>query len=694
MKKSIVVFFESLATVVLALSVVFFATRCTEKEDPSKPSGKEEQEEKELDDLDVIPAGFIEEKDDASQDIPGTFDYSKIAGMKHPRLLMTSKDFVDLKSKVSGEKALDYITLFKLNRMILGCADVLVEDPAVLELKLDESGTRNLEVSRRALTRLLYCSYAYRMTGKAKYLNKVKSDLEQVCAMKYWHPEHFLDVAEMAMGVAIAYDWLYYSLDYDTRVMVRGKLLEYAIKPSFGAVFHDTYSNWNQVCNSGVIAAALATYEKNKVDSRKAIEDGIKSNLKVMPTIYSPDGNYSEGYAYWSYGTGYETVMLKMLDRVFNSMAGLDKVPGFDKTCDYILFMVGPTGKDFSYADGGSNSQRAMVPMWWFAAYKKDQALLFNELRLIDKGVYPTTPTASPSRLLPVVTTFIKDFKIEDARVAKPSKYIWSGKGVVPVVMIHTEWTMGDSDCYVGIKGGGCNASHSHMDGGSFVFDALGQRWSEDYERPDYVDMEVKLSAKGGNFWAGDQKSLRWDIVKMNSISHSTLAFLTSDGSVDKLHVTDQSVSGAATIDEVYNNDENSLGAKLNLSSLYPDQAESVVRTIVLKDRKYLVVTDVVEAKSSMPASLQWRMLTPAKTITVGESAITLEQNNRKMYLKVSSNSGSAPVLSKFESGRPSTWASGTDWDTGLTDNIVGWSATVPAGKSITFTTTITPDID
>ncbi len=180
----------------------------------------------------------------------------------------------------------------------------------------------------------------------------------------------------------------------------------------------------------------------------------------------------------------------------------------------------------------------------------------------------------------------------------------------------------------------------------------------------------------------------------MNSISHSTLAFLTSDGSVDKLHVTDQSVSGAATIDKVYNNDENSLGAKLNLSSLYPDQAASVIRTIVLKDRKYLVVTDMVKAKSSMPASLQWRMLTPAKTITVGGSAITLEQNNRKMYLKVSSNSGSAPVLSKFENGRPSTWASGTDWDTGLTDNIVGWSATVPAGKSITFTTTITPDID
>lgn len=642
-----------------------------------------------IDELDLRPEGFMEEQLDPSEDIPGIFDYSRIAGASHPRLLMSSKDFVDLKSKLSGDKALDYITLFRINRMVIEQANVFVEDGTRIEMSLDISGTRNTNMSRLALKRLFNCAYAYRITGNKKYLEKVKSDLHQACDLEDWHPSHFLDVAELAFGVAIAYDWCYFGLDYETRTLVRRKLLDCAVLAADGHMFHSLEGNWNQVCTAGVIAAALATYEHNRSQSRKAIEDGIAGNRVCMSKIYSPDGNYAEGYGYWSYGTGYEVSLMQMLEGIFGNMAELEKSEGFGKTAEYMLFMTGPSGKDFSYADGGNDAERAMLPMWWFAANQNNPSLLLNEMKLLDANKYVSI-TSADARLLPLIPCFIKDFKFDSGNIKEPQKKLWYGKGLVPVAMIRTGWKMDSSDCYVGIKSGAC-LGHSHMDGGSFVFDALGERWSADYRHPDYAEMEEKLTAVGGSFWAYDQKSLRWDIVKMNSYGHSTLAFLSNDGSIDKLHVTDQITSAIAPIAAVFDSDENALGASLDLTALYRDAAEYVYRTIKLKDKTYLEVTDVIRAKTGLDAKLQWRMLTPAKDLSVNRDGIILRQNGKSMQLEVSASGGNAPVPSSWKSERPANWAERDNWDTGLTYMVAGWESTIPAGNTVTFTTTIKP---
>lgn len=675
---------------VLVASGVFFIVSCSEKPDSDNGGKETEKEEIGTDPLDDIPDGFVEEPSDGTADVDGVFTYGRLSSMGHPRLLMTSHDFAVLKHNLSGENALDYISLFQINKLILENADAYVEDPSVIKVKLDASGKRNLDMSKLALKRLFNCAYAYRITGKDKYLNKVKADLGQVCKMETWHPSHYLDVGEMAFGVAVAYDWAYWHLDYKTRTAVREKLDEYCLQTAPGQSFYNNKGNWNEVCNAGVMAAAIVTYEQNRARSRKAIEDGVASNAAALEAMYSPDGNYSEGYGYWSYGTGYETVILQMLKVAFGHTAGLERIPGFSKTAEFMLYMVGPSGEDFSYSDGGSNSMRPMYPVWWFAANQNNPSLLVNEFRMLDLKKYPSA-TSSDAAYLPAIPCFIKDFKFNKAAASNPKGHIWVGKGRVPVAMVRSSWTWGTDDFYFGIKGGGCTAGHAHMDAGAFVFDALGLRWSEDYQRPNYADMEVKTKAAGGDFWATGQKSLRWDILKMNNYGHSTLSFLTNDGSVSKLHATDQIAGGSATIDAVYSEDPDALGVRMNLSSCYSDAAASVYRTIRLLKGHSLEIKDEITAKPGMDATPEWRMNTPCLENTVEDGRILMLQEGKTMILTTSSSSGASPVLAVWEGKRPSNWTDRPGWDSGLSCRVVGWDAVVPAGKTVTFTTIITP---
>ncbi len=658
---------------------IFFSCN---KPDPIKPDDPEPEKPVEYEEY--IPDTFVDEADDATADPSGTFDYSLLAAKGHPRLLMDTQDFGDLKDRMTGEKRLENMVLYKLHKQIMDNAAVIVEDPTPIKYQLDASGRRLLSQSRNALKRLSTMAYAYRLTGEQKYLDKASFDLKTVCEFEDWHPSHYLDVAEMALGVAVAYDWLYYVLDNELRAKAHKCLVDYALKTSTTHSYHKTYNNWNQVCNGGIISAAIAVYEKDKKASVDAIEKGLESHSTIMKSIYSPDGNYGEGYGYWEYGTSYEVVLLSALEKAFGNMADLEKTQGFMDTAEYMLFMDGASKKDFSYADGGANKESCKLAMWWFAAQKKDPSLLKTEWRLLNAGSYPGS-TTDASRLLALIPSMVVGKGLENPDSAPISKKFWSGNGVVPVAMVHSSWSFAEDDCYLGIKGGSPSSSHSHMDAGSFVFDAQGKRWSQDLQRPNYAEMENALGAVGGNFWNFGQKSLRWDIVKMNTICHSTLCFTNTDGSVDKLHVTDQVVAGNVPITKTINSSEAEMGATLDLSSVYADQVASAIRTVTMVDQKSLKVVDVITAKAGMDAKMEWRMLTPA-TATVNAGDIVLTQGKKTMTLKTSA--GVSVVMSSWENARPSTWTAQT-WDSSLSGTIVGFTATIPAGKTVTFETTL-----
>ena len=226
--------------------------------------------------------------------------------------------------------------------------------------------------------------------------------------------------------------------------------------------FYEATNNWNQVCNGGLVCAALASYENNPSEAKDMIEKALESNKPALEVMYSPDGNYPEGSGYWCYGTLYQVLMLAALNSTLGTDNGLSDTPGFSKTAEYMLYMTGLNSKFFNYSDCAPSSTAALAS-WWFADKYSNPSLLYNELKMLKNGEYAS---CAENRLLPMIMAFANNLNLD--AISAPSNKLWSGKGETPVVMVHTDWTYTDTDKYLGIKGGKAGSSHGHMDAGSF----------------------------------------------------------------------------------------------------------------------------------------------------------------------------------------------------------------------------------
>lgn len=563
-----------------------------------------------------------EQGDDGTPHPTGLFDYSSIKA--HPRILFSKADEEELKNILPANADLTAVH----NRIITYCNSVLTANPVEREL----TGKRLLSVSRLALKRIFYLSYAYRMTGDNRYLVRAEQEINAVCDFTDWNPSHFLDVGEMAAGVAIGYDWLYNNLSVKTKDNVRKALKEKAFHPSYTHTFFlNQYSNWNQVCNSGLTYAALAIYESDKQEAVNIIERAYNS-IKQPLTMYAPSGNYPEGYMYWAYGTTYQVMFSAAMESALGTDGNLQQSPGFMQTADYMLYMAGTNGLCFNYADC-YNNESPNPAMFWLAHKANNSGLIFNERRLIkDGGLY--IKTYEEERLLPLALLFgmKHDFSQQSA---VPTGKIYVGYGDVPVAMVRTAWGTAN-DIYVGIKGGYARANHGHMDAGSFVFETEGIRWAIDLGLQSYGTLE----SKGIDLWNMNQNSQRWDVLRLNNNFHNTL---TVNGDRHR-------VNGKAEIIQTFDTDAKR-GAKLNLSPVFALDLSSAEREIVLVNEDYLQVTDQLRTNNNA-ATLKWSMATRATPEIINNNTIKLTQESKTVYLKINS---AHPVQVKTWSTAPAT---------------------------------------
>ena len=122
-------------------------------------------------------------------------------------------------------------------------------------------------------------------------------------------------------------------------------------------------------------------------------------------------------------------------------------------------------------------------------------------------------------------------------------------------------------------------------------------------------------------------------------------------------------------------------GGTMDLTAVFSDQASSVKRTIRLSGED-LYITDVIKARSDKNAKVDWRMLTQTE-VAKEETAIRLSKNNHTMYLVASTDDSSvSPVyFAEAAEGKKS-------WDQANTGfQVVGYTVTVPKGKTMTLTT-------
>jgi hypothetical protein len=542
----------------------------------------------------------------------------------HPRLLITPESMREILAAESNDEL-----RAQLHQQLTRAAEAHLSE-APIEYVL--VGPRLLAQSRKAMAHVTTGAMAFRLTGDRRYAQHAIDVMLTASSFPDWNPSHFLDVAEMATALALGYDWLFDELSSAERATIKKALLEKAlafVRPAYGRedpkresfpfVGNNLHNNWNQVCNGGFLLAALALADEEPAVAREVIA-GVRWTLPHAMRAYEPDGAYPEGPVYWGYGTRYNVLIFAALESALGQDFDLTQHPSLDRTALYRLHVESPTGLSFNYADGrpGLGADSGYT---WLAQRYGIPAAIAHSRRLLQSSLQQ--PPAPHDRFL---ATHVTWFPAPLTSTQPPSLDIHF-RGPSEIAILRGAWD-DPRALWVGLKAGSNRVNHGHLDLGSFVLDADGQRWAydlgpDDYDLPGYWD-------------SATIESQRWKLYRLNNLSHNTV---TPDADV-------QDPDAVATITAFLSTPSRAF-AIADVTAAYPKRADRFRRGVQMIDRSRVLVQDELEGVAD-GTRLTWQMLTPAQVALEGRSAV-LTQGGRTMRVDLLS-----PESARFRS-QPAT---------------------------------------
>ena len=518
----------------------------------------------------------------------------------HPRLLATTEDFAQLKTQVASDSQLQsWRTSLRSQAQ-----EILSASPSRYEIP---DGLRLLATSRRVVNRVYTLALLYRLNGEQRYAERAWQELAAAASFPDWNPRHFLDTAEMTHAFAIGYDWLYDVWTPEQRATLQQAMVEKGLNPAMKLYrSHSSWTwmhhNWNQVCNGGIGMGALALADVEPQITGEVLHDALES-IQLAMAEFAPDGAWKEGPGYWNYATSYNVIFLAGLQTALGTDFGLSQIGAFDQTGLFPIYLTGPLGRTFNYADGGDHAFFA-PQLFWLARKFKQPVCAWYEGRT-------TTPA-------------VLDLLWYDAAGASPKaaglpldKYFRNAE----VAVLRSDWENPQA-LFVAFKAGDNKANHSHLDLGSFVFDAAGVRWAMDlgadnYNLPGYF---------GGQ---------RWNYYRLRAEGQNTLV-------INPGATPDQNPAANARITRFESRTERAF-AIADLTPAYAKNARRVSRGIALLDHTKVLVQDEVQADK--PVELWWFMHTPV-SVSIGEDGRTanLQQVGKRLRAVILS-----PADAKFQ---------------------------------------------
>ncbi len=498
----------------------------------------------------------------------------------------------------------------ELYRDIKKSADAMLTASVSIYEKPD--GKRLLTVSRRVVDRVRTLALVYRVEGDARYADRAWLELAAAAGFPDWNPPHFLDTAEMTHAFALGYDWLY---DHWTEEQRRTLVEAIAVKGlreglkiyDSGKGWATNENNWNQVCNGGLISGALAIADREPQLAARVVRAAVLS-VPLAMRHYEPDGAGTEGATYWGYGSRYNLVLLASLQSALGTDFGLKDVGALGKSGFYQIYMSGANRVAFDFADCG-RSRVSEAQHFWLARVYDLPALSWFRLNALEKGkerggVLDLLWLDERGRGL--------DFK------SLPLDRYFRG---AECASMRSSWE--PDAIMLGIQAGDSMnlGGHRHLDLGSFVLDALGERWIIDSG----VEHETYLTHRN--------KNPRHAYYRVRAEGHNVPVLNPGKG-------PDQNPKAVAKFVRFESTPDNAV-AVVDLTQAYQPNVSRAQRTFALADRKRVILTDEVVA--NRPAELWWFLHTEAqvKLGAQGRSA-TLSQHGKTFTVFLDAPAGAA----------------------------------------------------
>lgn len=536
-------------------------------------------------------------------------------------------------------------------------------------------------------------AYAYQITRDAKYAVLALELSLHLANWYHWGAGHFLNAADTSYHMALVYDWCYdvwgtadnaettdvieglgRSGDRDTvakALFTKGVMAgvydsignskaTYTEKDGiFGSNVTKTYrvnawynstlsggsgiyntreNNWNGVCSSGMIMAALAlmsenedvsAYEINAINSSGTITSTtlfndsyftlsyksgittktykisqalsangvsastfstmgsagtwlINNNLKNLETYglaqYIPDGSYIESANYWSYGTNSIFRTIASLEQTCGTDFGLSAAGGLDRTMYFSYHAQSSDGISWRYHDDASSTIDTGMNALYGSVIGDNAAVAYRKY-LIEKGV--SNPT--------VYDTFNYDASVNDFDRMPLDYYM-------PAIQGYTMRDTWEKDSiYVAFQGGPNYVNHGQIDSGAFVYHNNGTAWFQDIGSEEYNAYEFGYGTQtiqNTETFASGNTMYYPNTAEGNNTLVSKDTTNTPFG-----QKWGKSVGASGTISKYVSNDHGSY-AVLDQTSVY--NASSAKRGILMtNDRKTVVIQDEITYSKS-----------------------------------------------------------------------------------------------
>lgn len=531
----------------------------------------------------------------------------------HPRLVLLADDIARIQQSIESDSAPR-----QYHQRVIAHGEAILRQPPVERVLI---GPRLLDKSRTVVDRLYTLGLLYRLDGQLKWRDRAVSEMLAVAGFKDWNPSHFLDVAEMTHGMAIGYDWLYDALNPEQRRTIESAIVEKGLLEAKKAHERNvgwarSPDNWNNVCNGGVTVGALAVADIEP-ELANWLVGRMRDSVPKALASYAPDGAWREGPGYWGYATRYTVYLLAALESALGTDFGLGAAPGLSEAGTHRLHITGPTGLFFNFADCGEAANDDPALFWLARRYNQSVLAAAQRLFVGERGTTRDLMWYDARGSLEEIQQLPLDAHFKNIHVA----------------VMRSAWLQPEA-IYVGFKGGDNQAGHAHLDLGTFVLDALGERWAaelgaDDYNMPGYF---------GGQ---------RWTYYRLKTEGQNTLT----------LNGANQNTRAAAPIINFASSPAKAL-AVADLTKAYESAgATRVWRGVALRDgRSRVLVQD--ELDLTKPADVIWTMHTQATVATDGALA-TLQKGGKTLEAQLLSPANARFSFEALDLARPQRPARG-----------------------------------
>jgi hypothetical protein len=465
----------------------------------------------------------------------------------HPRLLWGTQAS-DLLPFIQGKIQKGASTssqVFNYYTQLKAYADKLVAGAAISDPRAS-GGTDILWTSRDAEERMTALSVMYRITGNVAYANAGLRDLTAIMSFTDWEPSDFLATAEMTYAASMGFDGFHDWLTPAFRTQLINAIYQKgwtpfsqqyvgALQLAPGVGWPNTVDNWNTVCNSAMLASALAVSGEVTAAQQPLLSQNITYAFNSLVTGVSEfyaDGGFPEGSNYWSYANRYLVVLMSSFETSTGSDLALGNLPSIANTGYFITTLVSaplapvnnaataPCGTVANYGDAPAmiGNQSAA---FYYALRFGDPVLLQSAENLAASGLMlgeACDPSDPPNF---GTASFLFEAQGEQ-RGLSPSANTQRALdqeflGPTGMASLRGSWT-DPMSASAFIKGGSVAQNHGHLNLGGVIFNWAGTQWisespGENYGVPDYFVLPE-----------------RWSLYRASTLGQSELSFCTLSG--------------------------------------------------------------------------------------------------------------------------------------------------------------------